>query len=201
MKTMHNDNGKNNGTASDQCRSVNPYLPMQPQDGNLVHPSNATRQIEAEIVHLMNDYAADLSRYAVGVTREKSLVQDGVQEAFLRYFIARSRGQHIANARAWLFRVLRNYLFDCNRKSGYITSVDLEIAADIPDLRPDVETMCQQNESFRYALSCLTPRERECMQLRMEGFGYVEIAYILHIRPGTVAALLARSMKKFREVA
>jgi DNA-directed RNA polymerase specialized sigma24 family protein len=35
--------------------------------------------------------------------------------------------------------------------------------------------------------------------LRLEGFGYNEIADILRIRPGTVAALLARGLKKIQE--
>lgn len=196
---MHNGYGRNSSSASGQACSVNPYLRMQSKGETFARPSSKTAKIEAEIIQLMNEYAPDLSRYAVRLTREKYLVQDGVQEAFLRYFIARSGGQQIVNARAWLFRVLRNYLLDCNRKSCFMNAVDLEIAAEVPDVRRDAETVCQQNESVRYAFASLTPREKECMRLRLRGFGYDEIAGFLHIRPGTVAALLARSIKKFRQ--
>jgi RNA polymerase sigma-70 factor, ECF subfamily len=167
----------------------------------MAHAAMAAAQIETEIVQLMNDHATNLSRYAHAVTREKSVAQDGVQETFLRYFIARTGGQHIKDARAWLFRVLRNYLLDCNRKSNFISAVDLETAMDIADCSRDAEAEFQQKESFRSALADLSPREKECMLLRREGFGYDEIACVLRIRPGTVAALLARGLKKIRKSA
>ena len=69
----------------------------------------------------------------------------------------------------------------------------------VADIRQDVEAGYQKNESYQSALSILSPRERECVQLRLEGFGYNEIADILRIRPGTVAALLARGLKKLRQ--
>jgi RNA polymerase sigma-70 factor, ECF subfamily len=161
----------------------------------------AAAQIEAEIIQLMNDHAADLSRYARAVTREKAIVQDGVQETFLRYFIARTGGQDIRNARAWLFRVLKNYLLDCNRKAHFISMVDLKTAMDVADFSQNAEADFQQDEGIQNTLANLSPREQECVKLRLEGYGYVEIAGLLRIHSGTVAALLARGLKKIRKSA
>jgi len=78
-------------------------------------------------------------------------------------------------------------------------ATDLDAAAQVADERQDVEIGYQQSEAFQSALASLSRRERECLQLRLEGFGYDEIARILQIRPGTVGALLARCLKKLRK--
>jgi RNA polymerase sigma-70 factor, ECF subfamily len=163
------------------------------------HPSSEyAHQIELEVNDLLLKHTNALSRYASGLSWDKTLVQDGLQEVFLRYFTARIRGQKMENPRAWLFRVLRNYLLDCNRKSSTMPAVQLKEAVQIEDRRQDVEAGYQQDETFRHILMSLSAREKECMQLRLEGFGYDEIAQILQIRTGTVGALLARGLKKIR---
>jgi RNA polymerase sigma-70 factor, ECF subfamily len=159
----------------------------------------AIGDIEADVTELVRQHAPALSRYAATIVRDNSLVQDGVQEAFLRYFIARKNGQRMDNPRAWLFRVLRNFLLDFSRKSGTMPAADLDEAVRVADVRQDIEAGYHQNEIMQNALSVLSPREKECVLLRLEGFGYAQIAQILHIRPGTVAALLARGLKKIRQ--
>jgi RNA polymerase sigma-70 factor, ECF subfamily len=157
------------------------------------------KQIEDEVMELLHRHTPALSRFAAGVARDKTAVPDAIQEVFLRYFVARAGGQQMENPRAWLFRVLANYLHDCNRKAGSMPAVELDAAAGVADSRQDVEAGYQQNEAFRCALASLSLREKECVQLRLEGFGYDEIARILRIRTGTVGALLARSLKKIRK--
>jgi RNA polymerase sigma-70 factor (ECF subfamily) len=162
------------------------------------HPALAC-QIEAEVIELLQRHAAALSRYAARIARDKTLVEDSIQEALLRYFIARTHGQQIDNPRAWLFRVLQNYILDCNRKSDSRQASNLEAAVQVADARQDVEAGYQQDETFRDALSSLSPREQACILLRLEGFAYDEMAHILGIRSGTVGALLARGMTKIRK--
>ena len=182
---------------SAQDAPANPYLPI-PCGGDKHPASTSTCQIEEELIKLLHQQMADLSRYAATVVRDHSLIQDGIQEAFLRYFIARTDGQQLDNPRAWLFRVLRNYLLDCNRKTAFIPAIGMKEATHIADSRQDVETGYQYTESCSRAFSILSPREQECMRLRLEGFGYDEIAHILRIQPGTVASLLSRSLKRLR---
>ena len=157
------------------------------------------KQIEAEVFDLVQAHTEALSRYASTVTRDRTIVQDGIQEAFLRYFIARAGGQRIENPHSWLFRVLRNYIIDRKRKDHSLPSADLDLAGQVIDPRQDLEEGYQLDEDFRRALALLSPREKECMQLRLEGFGYEEIAGIMKIRSGSVAAFLARGFKKIRK--
>jgi RNA polymerase sigma-70 factor, ECF subfamily len=170
-----------------------------PSSGNPALTQDSCKEkIEKEVIDLLHKYSASLSRYAATITRDRGIAQDGIQEVFLRYFLMRAHGQQIENIRGWLFRVLRNYLVDCKRKDSPGPSVGLESAAKVIDFSQDLETALQQHENFINALSELSPREQECIQLRLEGFGYEEIAHMLEIRSGTVSALLARALRKLR---
>ena len=65
----------------------------------------------------------------------------------------------------------------------------------------DAEMMLEQAQTAREIASRFTPRELDCLRLRVEGFSYQEIAQALGVRPGTVGALLPRVYSKLRGVA
>jgi DNA-directed RNA polymerase specialized sigma24 family protein len=72
---------------------------------------------------------------------------------------------------------------------------------DSRDRGQDPEQNYQDAEAVRDLRRLLSPRERECVELRAEGFSYAEIAGIMDLRPGTVGATLARAHRKFRRAA
>ena len=183
---------------SKQADRERDFVSTPRQNEHEEHSENPFTQIEAEIVDLFHSHSASLCRYAETLTKDGALVQDGVQEAFLRYFKTRRGGQNVENPRAWLFHVLRNYILDCIRRSCSMRPVELNVAGNLADSAQDVEAKYERNEAFQRAISVLSPRERECMRLRLEGFDYEEIAEVLRVRPGTIGALLARGLKKIR---
>jgi RNA polymerase sigma-70 factor (ECF subfamily) len=191
----HVVSGKKPAASGQKC----PAGCLSLKKGAARRPEPPVARIEDEMTELLRQHAAALSRYGMTLARDRTIVQDGIQEAFLRYFIARIGGQQMENPRAWLFRVFGNYVLDCKRRSKSRPAVDLDAAMQVADLRQDIEAGYQQSETFRRALCSLSPREQQCMQLRLEGFGYDEIAKILRIRTGTVGALLARGLKKIHE--
>ncbi len=156
------------------------------------------RSVAQELTELYESTAASLFRYGLVLTQNGSLVQDGIQETFLKYYLQRLGGEP-SPGRAWFFRVLRNYILDQQKSTGAKMAVSLE------DVHPDQsssgspEHMVQRSQALRLALQVLTPREIQCLQLRREGFSYKEIASILGIRKGTVGALLTRSSDKIRK--
>jgi RNA polymerase sigma-70 factor, ECF subfamily len=171
-----------------------------PRDEELAgHSGIASAQIETEIVELFNQHSSALGRYAGSLTRDATVAQDAIQEAFLRYFKTRISGQFVENPRAWLFHVLRNYILNCIRKYNFMQPVELDAASNMADIKQDVEAAYELSQEFRLAISALSPRERECVQLRIEGFGYDEIAQILCMRSSTVSATLTRSLNKIRK--
>jgi RNA polymerase sigma factor (sigma-70 family) len=157
--------------------------------------------IEREIGDLYATEAAGMLRYALSVAGNNETAQDGVQEAFLRFFVVRTAGQEIRNPTAWLFRVLRNHVLD-QLKAGARNQVGLESLVNSPGHGSDPEVAYGRVEALRNTLeTALTPREAECVRLRSAGLRYGEIAAALKVQPGTVAALLARAHKRIRQAA
>jgi RNA polymerase sigma-70 factor (ECF subfamily) len=161
-----------------------------------VSPEN---DLELEIARMYREFAPGLLRWAVVAVRSHEAAQDAVQEAFLRYFIARSQGQRIQAPRAWLYRVLRNFVLDSMRSSAVRREIGMDEVQQVVDARQDPEVSYHHRELARRVSALLAPRELECLRLRNEGFGYEEIADILSLRSGTVAALLSRGQKKIRK--
>jgi RNA polymerase sigma-70 factor (ECF subfamily) len=156
--------------------------------------------LEGEVVRLYGAHCAGLSRYALTLTRDRQLAEDVLQESFLRYFLARKEGQLIRNPRAWLYQVLHNLLLDDRKRMGFRAAVCLDAALESPDREQDPEARMQRRELSDGLRLVLSPREMECVRLRVEGLGYEEIASVLQIRPGTVGALLARALKKTQKI-
>lgn len=149
---------------------------------------------------MYREYAPGLYRYAGMLAPDAAAAQDALQETFLRYFVSRSEGKAIDNPKAWLYRVLRNYLMGSARAAGARLEVAMDPVPDTGDHSGDPESAYFLADFIRRAQDTLAPREMECVRLRHEGLNYEEIADTLEIRPGTVGALLARAYKKIRRL-
>jgi RNA polymerase sigma-70 factor (ECF subfamily) len=157
--------------------------------------------IEQEIRDLYATEASALLRHAAALARNGDAAQDAVQEAFLRFFVARTAGQEIRNPRGWLFRVLHNHVLD-QKKAASRNEVGLEAVMNSPGPGRDPEVAYRRVEALRTMLrTALTPREVECVRLRSTGLRYDEIAGVLRLQSGTVGALLTRAHKKIRAAA
>jgi DNA-directed RNA polymerase specialized sigma24 family protein len=64
--------------------------------------------VQSEVAELNERHANGLLILR-GKTGNSELAQEGLQEAFLRYYLARICGREILSPRAWLYEVLRNY--------------------------------------------------------------------------------------------
>src|SRR6476659_9870727 len=95
--------------------------------------------LEVEVAQAYAEFAVGLLRYALLTMRNHEAAQDAVQEAFLRFFIARSQGQRIQTPRAWLYRVLRNHILDSLRSSAVKREVGIDQVRQVIDVRQDPE--------------------------------------------------------------
>jgi len=156
--------------------------------------------LERAAVDLYQGHFEGLFRFAMTITRDRALAEDAIQDSFLRYFVACREGQAIRSPVAWLYRVLRNRLLDDRRR---VSPDSLAVAGEgavQADAAEGPATFFQREDIPRGLRASLSGRELECLQLRLEGLNYQEIAATLRIRPGTVGALLARALKKTRAI-
>jgi RNA polymerase sigma-70 factor (ECF subfamily) len=152
---------------------------------------------EAELVELYHAHSTGLLRYASGLAGTPEECRDAVQETFLRYFTERREGRAIEHPRAWLFQVLRNYLLS-SLTAGYRRETAAGGIDSLPGAGIDPETLAARRQRARTVLASLTPREFDCLRLRAAGCSYSEIAGLLHIRSGTVGAILTKTQRKLR---
>src|SRR5579862_5833641 len=89
--------------------------------------------LELEVGRLHEECSAELMAYAVSIMRRQDLAHDAVQEAFLRYFVERNYGRVVEHPRAWLYRVVRNYLLDRMDTAAMKHEVGQDEAVDLPD--------------------------------------------------------------------
>jgi RNA polymerase sigma factor (sigma-70 family) len=155
--------------------------------------------IEQEIVDLYEQEAGGLLRYATALAANPEMAHDALQEAFFRFFLSRSAGQQIRSPKGWLFRVARNYVLD-QKKAGSRNEVGMESLRNVAGPVQGGAGDSRVPELLQGLLEIgLSPREMECVRLRMEDLGYEEIATVLGLRAGTVGALLARAHGKIRK--
>lgn len=139
--------------------------------------------------------------YLLVVLSNPEEAEDITQDAFLQLYKTLRSGQTIQQVRFWLFRVAHNLALNRLRQRDVrsITQTWDEIAEQLPDPAPSPEQAAIAREEFRRihaAFALLSPQEKQCLQLRVEGFRYREIAEILSISLPSVAEYVRRAIQK-----
>ena len=152
---------------------------------------------ELEVTSLYNERGGEFLAYALRFGRDEELAKDALQEAFLRYFVARCGGEGIASPRAWIYRVMHNYLIDRMKQATARHECGL---TQTLAYAPEMESACFHRELLQLVRGALSRREYECFRLRTEGMRYEEIARETHLASGTVGALISRSLRKVKRM-
>lgn len=122
--------------------------------------------------------------------------EDLAQEAFVRLLDARPD-----KPEAWLFTVAGNLAKNAARgESRRRQRLSLIAGAPADDPSPDADqTMLRQEAAgqVRRALEGLSERDRTLLVLHADGMAYKGLAEIVHVKPSSIAPLLARARRRF----
>jgi RNA polymerase sigma-70 factor (ECF subfamily) len=132
--------------------------------------------------------------FARFLTRDASMAEDVVQEAFLRAFrgFGGFRGE---DARAWLFAIVRNCVFSSGR-GPRTTDIESEQLADEADTPEDALVRASEIQAVRGAIAALPEPFRETLVLReLEELSYRDVAAVTGAPIGTVMSRLARARR------
>lgn len=169
--------------------------------------SEKTRVFDNEFMpHIDSMY-----NFAYRLTFDEDDSKDLVQETYLKAYRFIESFQEGTNAKAWLFRILKNsFINDFRKKSkepskidyqeveSYYNSDDVDKSIT-PDLRVDVLNNMMGDEVSN-ALNSLDIDFRTVIILcDLEGFKYDEMAKILDIPIGTVRSRLHRARNLLKE--
>ena len=151
-------------------------------------------------------HADALYNFAFRLTHNVDDANDLVQEAFMKAYRFINSYEKGTNAKAWLFRILKNgFINDYRKKSkqpskvdyneveSYYNSEDGESVQSTSDMRTE-STKDKMGDEVAIALSSLDIEFRTIIILSdLEGFKYEEMAKILDIPIGTVRSRLHRA--------
>jgi RNA polymerase sigma-70 factor (ECF subfamily) len=159
-----------------------------------------------EITRLFEALRDPVFRQALRILRSPAEAADVTQDVFLRLYGEMRAERKVKNPKAWLFRAAHNLAIDRVRGSRHTQSWDesddsatWEAVADPAPPPEERLAEVEKQEKVRALLSGLSAQERRCMELRMEGLRYREIAEVLGVRITTVETSLARAVKKLME--
>jgi RNA polymerase sigma-70 factor (ECF subfamily) len=128
--------------------------------------------------------------------------QDATQTVFLRALQSLSTCRDGDLFAGWLFAIARNVINDGYRARRY-TNMTYETAFEYPDQAdsPEEEAIrADQIRQFEEACrQCLTPDERELLDLRMQDLGDKEIARVTGRTHGAIRTAQYRLVRKLRD--
>lgn len=153
-----------------------------------------------------------LYTFAYHLTYNEDDANDLVQETYLKAFRFIDKYNEGTNAKAWLFKILKNaFINQYRRKSKQPTQVDYEDITSYQDVEEDSslpgyadlrEEMFQSmiGDEVTNAINALPVDFRVVILLcDIEGFTYEEISKILDIPIGTVRSRLHRARNMLKE--
>ena len=97
--------------------------------------------------------------------RDRSLLDDFVQETILRVYANRAKLRDPAKLKQWIAGVARNTAHEWNRKKRELRIADVDAIPDERNLHDDLERK-ERNERVRQALDMLKPVDREMLLAR-----------------------------------
>ena len=154
--------------------------------------------------YIYREYSQALYAYGMHFTSDKGLVEDCIQDVFIKIFQNRIHLQSTDNIKLYLFIALKNKLFNIFRKDikySQIDSLEPVFAAEYTIEDEIIENEREQflNEKMIRMLEVLSPRQKEIIYYRfVEGLSYEEICQIMDMNYQSTQNLIQRSLKKLR---
>ena len=160
--------------------------------------------VEDEVRELFESWHLSVYWYLCSVLGDQAEAEDLTQEAFLRLYKELRSGVRIHNPRAWVFRVAHNLAVPIQLRPHH-SNVDDLVGGNQLELEShenaETQMLAVEQEGYdrrrlTHLLDSLSARERQTIELRLQGLCFREIAEAMGISLSTVQTLLTRAMQK-----
>ena len=180
---------------------------MSEQTGKQLSKEEKDARFEAELLPVLDP----LYNFAYRLTLDEDDANDLVQETYLKAYRFFDYFEQGTNAKAWLFRILKNsFINDYRKKSKEPSKVDYQEVESFYNsedvdrqITPDLRVEALQDmigDEISIALNSLDVDFRTVIILcDLEGFKYEEMAKILDIPIGTVRSRLHRARNLLKD--
>jgi RNA polymerase sigma-70 factor (ECF subfamily) len=146
-----------------------------------------------------------VQRLAYQILRNQQDAQDIAQDAFLRVIASRNNWQATARFKTWMHRIVVNLCLKRQKSLRRQEAISLEeLLEDFDELplgllSPEGDLARETAEVLQDAFSHLPERQRQVVELRLQGYSIPQIARLLGCSRGAVDALLHRARKSLRK--
>ena len=144
-------------------------------------------------------YGGQVWRYALSRSRDPSLADDVVQDAFLRLHRELVAGRSPSDVRAWLCRVSSNLIASRQRHERVVQRFGPLSRPEAAASTEDIVLRHESDRDLRCGLLLLRREEREVLLLAASGLRGPEIAVRVGRSHAAVRALLCRARRHLRE--
>jgi RNA polymerase sigma-70 factor (ECF subfamily) len=159
---------------------------------------------EQQVIQLFDELRNRLLRYLLSFGLPAHEGEEVIQEVFLALFQHLQRGRSRKNLRGWIFRVAHNLGLKrrmARAREAISAAGERELLAAAradPAENPEEQLLNSQRlQRLQAVLRALPEQDQWCLALRAEGLRYREIAEVLGMSLGSVAASLGRSLARF----
>lgn len=160
---------------------------------------------EAAFKNLFERYSPLLFNYGYKFTQEENVIEDSIQEFFMKLWHNRDSLNDTASVKNYLYKAYRRtltaHIEKANRKKNIPANslpFEMELPHDTHIMRK--ERLEEIKMQLQIALDKMTPRQREVIHLRFfEELSYEEIADIMGLSVKDLYKLFYRAMDSLRK--
>jgi RNA polymerase sigma-70 factor (ECF subfamily) len=143
---------------------------------------------------LFRAFERPLGSYLLRLTWNRSLVEDLLQDTFLRVWKAAPGWEPAAKVSTWIFRIAHHLHLNAAARRQ-------ERSGTLPERAAPEAPGAEAAEALRELLAGLPEGERAVLLLsEVQGFRYAEIADVLGIPVGTVKSRMSSAVRRLREL-
>lgn len=154
---------------------------------------------------LYTKYVDELFAYGIGLGFDREALKDAIQDIFYKLYFEKKTLKKVARLKFYLFRSLKNRLFDLHRSTVEQTSIShyetsFPVKSTILDHIIGEEERKDVQNHINELLDKITDRQREAIYLRfMQELEYEEVGELMGMTPPAVRKLVSRAIKRMRE--
>ena len=156
--------------------------------------------------NLFDAYSTELLKYGYGISKDKAVVCDAVQDIFVDIWSYRKNLAEQVQVKFYLYRSMRRAVMKLmsQQRISYVDVSDVESFSNF-EPSPESEWLSRESEIDRNSriinsLNYLSEREREIISLKYySDLKIREIASMLALKEQTVANTLQNALKKLRK--
>ncbi len=166
---------------------------------------HSSLSVQDRVVSLYEAHREGIYRFLVGHGLSPGEAQEVTQDVFVDLFQALQKGMNVSSDQTWLYTVAGRAAADYWRRNRFAGHVQLDLEAGVAaslrsaDTSPDIRAEnLDRLRRVAAGMARLPKEQRMCIQLRMQGLRYREIAGVLGVATSTAAEWLASAVDRLR---